>query len=104
MSHEIYFRPKGEDRKYFRFSADVLLQILRALYGVTDAGDYWGVTSDKHIPKDLSMVRTEIYPSLYIEEGSKGTDGLLGSYVEDSLLCGDKTFQELTERTLQRFE
>ena len=71
---------------------------------MTDAGDYWGVTSDEHIQNNLSMVPTEIDPSLYIKEGSEGTDGLLGSYVDGSLLCGDKTFQELTERTMQRFE
>ena len=104
MSREIYLRPKVEDRKYFRVTGDVLLQILRALYGVTDAGDYWCVTSDKHIKDDLSMVPTEIDPSLYIKEGSEHTDGLLGTYEDDSLLCGDKSLQELTERTLQRFE
>ena len=104
MSREIYLRPKEEDRKYFQVIGEVLLQILRALYRVMDAGDYWGVTSDKHIKDDLSMVPTEINPSLYIKEGSEDTEGLLGSYVDDSLLCGDRTFQELTERTLQRFE
>ena len=71
---------------------------------MTDAGDNCGVTSDKHIKDDLSMVPTEIDPSLYIKEGSEDTDGLLGSYVDDALLRGDKTFQELSERTLQRFE
>ena len=99
MSREIYLRPKEEDRKYFRVTEDFLLQKIRALYGVTDAGDYWGVTSDKHIKDDLSMVPTEIDPSLYIKEGPEDTDGLVGSYVDDSLLCGDEPFQELTEKT-----
>ena len=45
-----------------------------------------------------------IDPSLYIKEGEDDTDGLLGSYVEDSLLGGNEPFQKLTERTLERFE
>ena len=66
MSREIYLRRKEGDRKYFRVTGDVLLQMLRALYGVTDASDYWGVTLDKQIKDDLSMVPTDIDPSLYI--------------------------------------
>ena len=54
---------------------------------MTVAVNYRGLTSDKHIEKGLSTDPTEIDPSLYMKEGSEETELLLGSYVDESLLC-----------------
>ena len=104
LSREIYLRPRKEDLKFFGIHDGQLLQLIRAFYGVTDAGDYWGVTFDKHVKQDLEMEPTEVDPSLYIKKSNGQLSGLLGSYVDDCLHGGDEEFQDLTEKTLQRFD
>ena len=104
LSQEIYLRPKREDLKFFGIQDRQLLRLKRALYGVTDAGDYWGVTFDRHVKQDLKMQPIETDPSLYIKLCNGQFSGLLGSYVDDCLLGGDEEFQNLTEKTLERFD
>ena len=104
LSREIYLRPRKEDLKFFGIQDRQLLRLKRALYGVTDAGDYWGVTFDRHVKQDLQMQPIETDPSLYIKLCNGQFSGLLGSYVDDCLLGGDKEFQNLTEKTLERFD
>eukprot|EP00170_Pyropia_yezoensis_P001468 contig_6473_g1472 len=46
---------------------------------------------------------TEVF-ALYVRDGANGVEGLLGTYVDDSILGGNETFQVLTEATLRQFD
>lgn len=41
--------------------------MIRALYGITNAGDYWGVIIDGHVRYDLDMKNIETDSSLYMK-------------------------------------
>lgn len=71
---------------------------------MTDAGDYWGVTVDRHAKQDLGFVPLLGIPSLYVKRNDEDLDGLLGMYVDDGALGGDSSMQELTELTLKKFD
>jgi len=43
-------------------------------------------------------------PRLFVKDGAKALQGLLGGCVDDFLMGGDTHFQTITEKTLQRFE
>eukprot|EP00171_Calliarthron_tuberculosum_P002099 IDg2099t1 len=44
FTRDIYIRPKPRDVKYFSLKAGELLHLQKPLYGICDAGDYWGAT------------------------------------------------------------
>ena len=73
---------------------------MRALYGITDTGDCWGVTLDTHVMSDLQIVSLETHPSLYMTDSTNCVEELLSAYIDDCLLGGDERFQELTKDML----
>lgn len=104
LSRPVYLNPRQEDRAILGVADDEVLHILKPLYGLCDAGDYWSETMTSHVKEDLSMSPLTGDPALYVKEGDGQTDGLLGSYVDDMLLGGNEDFQRLTESTLTRFD
>ncbi|CDF33317.1 unnamed protein product [Chondrus crispus] len=109
-------KPKARyvDLQFFEMSADDALDLRKPLYGNGDSGDYWRVTFDRHARQDLKMTPTDGDPSLFILVQVEPSDdsateveqaeGCMGNYVDDSLLAGNKAFQELTNATLRKFE
>eukprot|EP00170_Pyropia_yezoensis_P001479 contig_6504_g1483 len=104
MTRDVYLQPRAEDREYFGIGEDEVLQLVRPLYGICDAGDYWAATFTAHVEDDLGMAPTTGDPALYVRDGTDSVDGLLGNYVDDSILGGNETFQVLTEATLRQFD
>lgn len=103
LSREIYLQPRLADMDLFGLKEGECLHLLKPLYGICDAGDYWGITVASHIKEDLKMAPLTADPSLYYKMGPDTVDGLLGTYVDDSFLGGNEEFQEHTKKTLQRF-
>lgn len=104
ISRTIYVKPRTQDAAHFGFKKDELLFFFLLVYGISDADDYWGVTCTAHVEGDLSMEPMTDDPALYIKSGADSIEGMLGCYVDDTLLGGNKTFQVLTERSLEAFE
>lgn len=104
MTRDVYLQPRAADREYFGIGEDEVLQLVRPLYGICDAGDYWAATFTAHVENDLGMAPTTGDPALYVRDGADGVEGLLGTYVDDSILGGNETFQVLTEATLRQFD
>jgi len=105
FSRLLFLRPRPGDRHLFDLRDDELLKLELPLYGVCDAGDYWDATFTDHVAKDLGMVPLTSDPALCSKRlAGGGLSGLLGYYVDDCLMAGDPPFQELTKRTLTRFQ
>eukprot|EP00168_Porphyra_purpurea_P009873 TRINITY_DN2422_c0_g1_i7.p1 TRINITY_DN2422_c0_g1~~TRINITY_DN2422_c0_g1_i7.p1 ORF type:complete len:645 (-),score=110.77 TRINITY_DN2422_c0_g1_i7:745-2598(-) len=105
FTRRIYLRPRPADRHLFGLEEGELLLILRPLYGVCDAGDYWHATLSKHIEEDLSMTPLVSDPAMYFKRDDVGGIlGLLAAYVDDVYMAGNGRFQKQAESTLQRFE
>ena len=104
LTREVYLEPTEKDRKLFNLMDNEVLRLLLPLYGMSDAGDYWLVTVDKHAKHDLGMKPMASDPSLYVLQGAVSTEGVMGVYVDDFLLAGLKKLEEITQATLQKFE
>ncbi len=53
---------------------------------------------------DLKMNPVDGDPSLYMKVSSDETIGLLGSYIDESMLAGNKEFSNDIWKTMERFE
>ena len=104
LTPQVFLLPKKTDVEHFGLSQDEIVELMRPIYSMTDAGDHWGVTIDHHAKDDLGLVPLLGDPSLYIKRNDEDLDGLLGMCVDDGCLAGDKVMQSLTELTLQRFD
>lgn len=83
MTRRIFILPKQEDLDIIGITEDELLQLLRPLYGVCDAGDYWGVTIHFHAERDLGMTPSLGDPALYLSVSDGELEGLMAIYVDD---------------------
>lgn len=105
LSREVYILPHKRDLKYFSIGEHQALKLLKPLYGTCDAGDYWYETISRHAKNDLGMIATKGDPSLYYELDANGIlRGLMGLYVDDGMLAGNRFFQSLTTKTMKTFE
>eukprot|EP00170_Pyropia_yezoensis_P000956 contig_4436_g959 len=104
MTCGVYLQPRAADRAYFGIGEDEVLQLVRLPYGICDAGDHWAATFTAHVEDDLGIVPTTGDPALYVRDGTDGVDGLMGTYVDDSILGGNENFQVLTGATLRQFD
>eukprot|EP00170_Pyropia_yezoensis_P001216 contig_5399_g1220 len=104
LSQPVYLNPRQEDHAILGAADDEVLRVLKPLYGLCDAGDYWSATMTAHVKADLCMSPLTGDPALYYTDGDGHADGLLGSHVDDMQLGGNENFQSLTESTLTRFE
>jgi len=104
LARTLYLDPRPEDRHLFDLTDDEVLLLVRPLYGVCDAGDYWFVTLQWHVRKDLLMTPLSSDPALYMRKGVNGLVGLMGTFVDDCLLGGTDEFQTATKTTLRVFE
>ena len=101
MTFILYLKPKEEDSDLFGIGFDEVSEIPNALYGVCNAGDYWGIIMIAHVEGDLFMTPFAGDPSLYMKCGQESIEVLLGAYVDDILRAGDERFQTLTEMLLK---
>lgn len=85
ITRKIYIRIKKQDRESFGLEEDDLLKLNKQLYGLWDAGDYWGVTMNEHIIDDLGLVPAPGDPFLYVNRSGKKLDGFIGTYVINGL-------------------
>lgn len=106
LTRKIYLQPKKKDMAIMGVGSDEVLELLFPLYGLCDAGDYWGVTFEKHLVNDLNMTPMKSDGAMYCwKEGDDGEIcGMTGTYVDDSLNAGTDKFQEHTKATSVRFE
>jgi hypothetical protein len=82
---------------------DQLLQAVKPLYGLSDAGVYWGQTLNDHHTQELKMVQSTGDISLLYKRVMSGLTGLSGS-VDDIIRAGGDAFrEESTKITDEKF-
>ena len=100
LLRDVYVKPTKE----FELTPNVLFKLLRPLYGLPDAGDYWHMKFANHLRDDLHMRDTIGDLSLFFHHTRGKLDGILGTYIDDSLIAGTPTVETLTDKTLRKFE
>ena len=104
LTRLVFVLPKKRDMDHFRIAEEEIVELLRPIYSMTDAGDCWGVTVDHHTKDELGLVPLLGDLSLYIKSNDQDVDGLFGMCVDDGCLGGNEAMQEPTKVTLQKFE
>lgn len=99
LFREVFVRPTRE----FELSRDQLLKLLKPLYGLTDAGDYWDITMSNHLRHDIGMTRTALDISLFFRHIRGALSGISGTYVNDGIHSGDENFLKQCDKTQQKF-
>lgn len=100
LMREVYVRPNKE----FGLRKDQLLHLLKPLYGLSDAGDYWHATFSRHLRDDLCMMPTAGDLSLFIKKIHGQLHGIIGTHVDDTLAAGNNSFEEHSRKTERTFE
>jgi len=103
MARDLYVKVRPRDAKSFGLHENELLRMLKPLYGVPEAGDYWDFIFVLHVKEDLVMDPRTGDPALFLKKDAGDPDGI-GAYVDDSCMGGNKRFQDLTTATLDKFE
>ena len=88
LMRDVYIRPAKE----FRLNENQLLRLLKPLYGLTDAGDYWDATMTNHLKNDLGMSQTSLDISLFFKMIRGKLAGMSGMYVDDGIHAGNDEF------------
>lgn len=104
LTRKIYVKPKLKDLEIFGISDDELFELIFPLYGLCDAGDYWGLTIEDHLTNDIGMKPLTGDGAVFVRRNGDEIEGITGSYVDDCLNAGNADFEQTTEKTLQRFE
>lgn len=74
------------------------------MYGICDAGDYWGIPVQFHIEDDLEMVPTLGDPALYLKVSDGKLEGVMEIYVDDNLNAGTIGFDKFSAESLRKFD
>lgn len=88
----------------FALTVDDLLELKKPLYGRCNVGNYWAVTIDDHLIKDLEMSPTPVDLSLYVKRTPTTLKCLGGTYVDDCLNASTEEVEKLAELTLTKFD
>ena len=88
----------------FELEPGKCFELLRPLYGLTDAGDFWHKTLRHHLTADLGLQPTKADSSLYFSFRKGELLEINGSYFDDLLWAGGSELQEEPFRTPKRFE
>ena len=98
LKREIFVKPD-----ILELSADELLQVIKPLYGLSDAGGYWGETLTAHHKDQLAIEKTTGDVSLFFKRVAEKLVGPSGSYIDDIIRARKKAFMtKLDMETKQR--
>lgn len=85
VSRRIFILPKQEYLDILCITDNEFLELLRPIYGVCNAGDYWGVTVHYHVEKGLDMSPTTGDPGLYLKLSDGKLEGMVG--ISSTITC-----------------
>ena len=100
LNREFYVRPPQE--LAHRFPPDAILQCVKPLYGIPEAGNHWFKTYHGHHVNKLSMVTSTFDPCLlHCDSPDKGF-GIVGMQTDDTLIVGDQVFAQHEEYEINK--
>ena len=100
LKREVFIVPPKE----FGLPADEIFKLVKPLYGLCDAGDYWYITLRSFLKDKLRITNLESDLSFYFHHDDVGLQGMLGTYVDDICTAGTTSFHRITDKLEERFE
>lgn len=88
----------------FNLKPDEAIQLVKPLYGLSESGDLWHATLDRHHRKELRMHPLASDQALFTEHTDGTLSGLSALYVDDLLRAGTNAFRERCRATAKKFD
>ena len=98
LNREFLVRPPVE----LGLHSDAILKIIKPLYGVPEAGNYWFSTYHSNHCEKLSMTQSTYNPYLLYTKNSSSGFRIVGLQTNDTLFLSDKTFVIKKEEQLHK--
>lgn len=67
LSRKVFIQPTPENLKIFGLQDGELFELVRPLYGLCDASDYWGHTIEEHLLNDIGMTPLVTDAALFVK-------------------------------------
>ena len=99
LNRDFYIRPPSELLQRMGLEPDIILRVVKPLYGVPEAGNHWFKTYHTHHTKELSMEQSTYDPCLLY---SNEPFGVVGLQTDDTLFLADNEFAEQEQIQLQK--
>ncbi len=99
LNRDFYIRPPPELIQRLGLNGDLILRVVKPLYGVPEAGNHWFKTYHSHHINQLSMEQSTYDPCLLY---SNNPFGIVGLQTDDTLFVGDIKFAEQEQLQLQK--
>ena len=99
LMRNIYVRPTKE----FKLKQGELLKLLMPIYGLCERGEFWHETFFKHLHYELRMRPTAGDLSFFFKVLHGKLQGVVGTYVNDTLCAGRMDFEKESEITGRTF-
>jgi len=96
LSRDIFIRPPHE----LGLGKDSILQVVKPLYGVPEAGNHWFNTYHRHHLQELQMTQSTYDPCLLYT--STNGFGVVSLQTDDTLFLADPEFANTEEVKLQK--
>jgi hypothetical protein len=90
LLRDVYLNPPA----VLNLSSGTMLKLLRRLYGLCDAGDYWARTILDHLTKGLNLVQAVGDSGLFFQTMNRKLVAITASFVDDLLMAGTEDFRE----------
>ena len=97
LNREFYIRPPQELATMLGISVENVLQVVKPLYGVPEAGNHWFATYHKHHTSNLGMTESTYDACLLFKSEPLGVIGL---QTDDTLILADDAFATLEEEAI----
>jgi hypothetical protein len=99
LNRKFYVRPPQELEAELRIEKDFVLKVLKPLYKVLEAGNYWFKTYYSHYIQQLDMEQSTYNPCLL---HSNKPLRIVGLQTDDTLFLADKEFADTKQNELHK--
>ncbi len=98
LNRDFYAYPPKE----LKLSSDIVLKVIKPLYGIPEAGNHWFNTYHNHHTQKLKMQVSTFDPCLLSTCGKGKGIGIIGLQTDDTIILADDEFAATEEEELQR--
>jgi hypothetical protein len=99
LNRDFYVQPPAELTEHMGIPSDSILQVVKPLYGVPEAGNHWFRTYHSHHVQELGMEQSTYDPCLLY---STDPFGVIGMQTDDTLILGSSEFVQKEQDKLKK--
>ncbi|KAI0991737.1 hypothetical protein K3495_g16450, partial [Podosphaera aphanis] len=101
LNRDFYVRPPFELREKLGLRDDMILKVIKPLYGIPEAGNHWFRTYHNHHTRNLKMNESAFDPCL-LWCHKPDSFGIVGLQTDDTLFLANESFASDEELYLKR--